>query len=153
MNVSGFPRLWLCSPDTQLLEKSVLSIHETDKLSFLWIMCQITCHGYGCLSGWVLRHGPSPLASQLQVTEPQRYAYAPSPPPALLQGRLIYLTEFRRDQHQLVQKDFASMGFPTQLQSRSGFYMGRSVELRAPVSFYMIYPVARPKSSQIGKMP
>jgi 4-amino-4-deoxy-L-arabinose transferase-like glycosyltransferase len=89
----------------------------------------------------------------IQVTETERFPDAPSPPPALLQGRLIYVTEFRRDQHQLVQRDFASMGFPTQLESRSGFYMGHTVALQAPASLYMIYPVARPKSSQIGKMP
>jgi 4-amino-4-deoxy-L-arabinose transferase-like glycosyltransferase len=89
----------------------------------------------------------------IQVTEPERFSDVPSPPPALLQGRLVYLAEFRRDQHQLVQRDFASMGFPTQLESRSGFYMGHAVALQAPASLYMIYPVARPKSSQIGKMP
>ena len=89
----------------------------------------------------------------IQLTETERYPDAPSPPPALLRGRLIYLTEFRRDQHHLVQQYFAYTGFPTQLQSRQGFYMGHSVELQAPVSLYMIYPVARPKSSQIGKMP
>ncbi len=94
-----------------------------------------------------------PGVKVIQITEPQRFADTPSPPPALLQGRLIYLTEFRRDQHQLVQADFAYTGFPTQLQSRFGYYMGHTVELGAPVSLYMIYPVARPKSAQIGKMP
>jgi 4-amino-4-deoxy-L-arabinose transferase-like glycosyltransferase len=89
----------------------------------------------------------------IQITEPQRFADAASPPPALLRGRLVYLTELRRDQHHLVQRDFAYMGFPTQLQSRFGYYMGHTVELQAPVSLYMIYPVARPKSAQIGKMP
>ena len=89
----------------------------------------------------------------IQVTEPQRYPDAPSPPPALLRGRLIYLTELRRDRHQLVQRYFGYTGFPTQLQSRQGFSMGHTVALQVPVSFYMIYPVARPKSSQIGKMP
>jgi 4-amino-4-deoxy-L-arabinose transferase-like glycosyltransferase len=94
-----------------------------------------------------------PDVKVIQVTEPERFPDAPSPPLSLLQGRLIYLTEFRRDQHHLVQQDFASMGFPTQLQSRSGFYMGHAVALQTPVSLYMIYPVARPKSSRIGKMP
>lgn len=75
----------------------------------------------------------------IQVNEPQRYPDAPAPSLALLQGRLLYLTEFRRDQHHLVQRDFAYTGFPTQLQ--------------APSSLYMLYPVGRPKSSQIGKMP
>ena len=89
----------------------------------------------------------------IQVTEPERYPDAPSPPPALLRARLVYLAELRRDQHQLVQRDFAYMGFPTQLQSSAGFYMGHAVELQAPVSLYMLYPVGRPKSSQIGKMP
>jgi hypothetical protein len=75
----------------------------------------------------------------IQVTEPERYPDAPAPSSALLQSRLIYLTEFRRDQHQLVQRDFTYTGFPTQLQ--------------APSSLYMLYPVGRPRSSQIGKMP
>lgn len=99
-----------------------------------------------------LRFG-QPGVKVIQITEPQRFADAPSPPPALLQSRLIYLTEFRRDQHQLVQRDFAYIGFPTQLQSRFGYYMGHTVPLEAPVSLYMIYPVARPTSGQIGKMP
>ena len=75
----------------------------------------------------------------IQVNEPERYPDAPPPPPALLQGRLVYLAEFRRDQHQLVQQVFAYTGFPTQMQT--------------PSSLYMLYPVERPKSSQIGKMP
>jgi 4-amino-4-deoxy-L-arabinose transferase-like glycosyltransferase len=75
----------------------------------------------------------------IQINEPERYPDAPPPPPALLQGRLVYLAEFRRDQHHLVQQVFAYAGFPTQLQT--------------PSSLYMLYPVARPKSSQIGKMP
>ncbi len=94
-----------------------------------------------------------PGVKVIQVTEPERYPDAPPPAPSLLQSRLIYLAEFRRDRHQLVQGYFAYTGFPTQLQSRRGYYMGHEVELQAPVSFYMIYPVARPKSSQIGKMP
>ncbi len=75
----------------------------------------------------------------IQVNEPERYPEAPAPPPALLQGRLVYLAEFRRDQHHLVQQFFAYTGFPTQMQT--------------PSSLYMLYPVERPKSSQIGKMP
>ncbi|HVW72815.1 MAG TPA: glycosyltransferase family 39 protein [Rhizomicrobium sp.] len=75
----------------------------------------------------------------IQVTEAERYPDAPAPSSALLQSRLIYLTEFRRDQHHLVQRDFAYTGFPTQLQ--------------APSSLYMLYPVGRPRGSRIGKMP
>jgi len=75
----------------------------------------------------------------VQVNEPQRYESAPAAPLTLLKGRLIYLTELRRDQHQLVQHSFAYTGFPTQLQT--------------PSSLYMLYPVSQPKSSQIGRMP
>lgn len=75
----------------------------------------------------------------VQVNEPQRYPHAPPADAQLLQRPLIYLTELRRDQHLLVQKSFAYTGFPTQLQT--------------PSSLYMVYPVGRPKSSQIGKMP
>jgi hypothetical protein len=75
----------------------------------------------------------------IQVNEPQRYGDAPAPSPRLLEGQLVYLTEFRRDQHQLVQQMFAYTGFPTQMQT--------------PSSLYMLYPVGRPKSSQIGRMP
>jgi len=75
----------------------------------------------------------------IQVNELERYPDAPAAPPALLQGPLVYLAEFRRDQHQLVQQLFAYTGFPTQMQT--------------PSSLYMLYPVGRPKSSQIGKMP
>jgi hypothetical protein len=75
----------------------------------------------------------------IQVNEPQRYPHAPPADAQLLQRPLIYLTELRRDQHLLVQKSFAYTGFPTQLQT--------------PSSLYMVYPVGRPKSSQIGKMP
>ena len=53
----------------------------------------------------------------VQINEPQRYPDAPSAPAALLKGRLIYLAELRRDQHRLVQQDFAYTGFPTQLQT------------------------------------
>ena len=94
-----------------------------------------------------------PGTKVIQVTEAERYPDAPQPPATLLRGRLVYLTELRRDQHQLVQRDFAYTGFPTQLQSRSGFYMGRVVQLQAPSSLYMLYPVGRPKGSAIGKMP
>jgi 4-amino-4-deoxy-L-arabinose transferase-like glycosyltransferase len=80
-----------------------------------------------------------PDVKVVQLNEPQRYAWAPPPSPALLTGRLLYLAEFRRDQHQLLQQFFAYTGFPTQLQT--------------PSSLYMIYPVGRPKSSQIGRMP
>jgi 4-amino-4-deoxy-L-arabinose transferase-like glycosyltransferase len=80
-----------------------------------------------------------PGVKVVQLNEPQRYEEAPAASPALLKGRLLYLTEFRRDQHQLVQQSFAYTGFPTQLQT--------------PSSLYMIYPVGRPKSSQIGRMP
>ena len=75
----------------------------------------------------------------VQVNEPQRYPDAPTAPAALLKGRLLYIAELRRDQHQLVQQDFAYTGFPTQLQTRTGLYM--------------LYPVGRPKMSRIGKMP
>ena len=76
----------------------------------------------------------------VQVNETQRYADAPAAPPALLSGRLIYLAELRRDQHPLVQKDFAYLGFPTQLQT--------------PTSRYMLYPVGRPKTAApLGRMP
>ncbi|HWA69853.1 MAG TPA: glycosyltransferase family 39 protein [Rhizomicrobium sp.] len=75
----------------------------------------------------------------VQVNETRRYPEAPAAPAALLKGRLIYLAEFRRDQHQLVQKSFGYMGFPTQLQT--------------PASLYMLYPVGQPRTSLIGKMP
>ena len=75
----------------------------------------------------------------IQVNEAERYGDAPAPPASLLRGRLVYLAEFRRDQHQLVQRYFAYTGFPTQMQT--------------PSSLYMLYPVARPKSAQIGRMP
>jgi len=80
-----------------------------------------------------------PGIAVIQVNEPERYPDAPAPPPALLQGQLVYLAEFRRDQHHLVQQLFAYTGFPTQMQT--------------PSSLYMLYPVGRPKSSQIGRMP
>jgi 4-amino-4-deoxy-L-arabinose transferase-like glycosyltransferase len=80
-----------------------------------------------------------PQLKVIQINEPQRYPDAPAAPSSLLKGRLIYLTELRRDQHHLVQRDFIYTGFPTQMQTSS--------------SLYMLYPVARPKSSQLGKMP
>jgi len=75
----------------------------------------------------------------VQLNEPQRYPQAPPADAGLLKRPLIYLAEFRRDQHQRVQQLFAYTGFPTQLQT--------------PSSLYMVYPVGRPKSSPIGKMP
>ena len=75
----------------------------------------------------------------VQLNEPQRYPDAPAAPAALLKGQLLYIAELRRDQHQLVQQNFAYTGFPTQLQT--------------PTGLYMLYPVGRPKASQIGKMP
>jgi 4-amino-4-deoxy-L-arabinose transferase-like glycosyltransferase len=75
----------------------------------------------------------------VQINEPQRYPDAPMAPAALLKGRLLYIAELRRDQHQLVQQDFAYTGFPTQLQTGAGLYM--------------LYPVGSPKTSRIGKMP
>jgi len=75
----------------------------------------------------------------VQINEPQRYPDAPVPPAALLKGQLLYIAELRRDQHQLVQKNFAYTGFPTQLQTGAGLYM--------------LYPIGRPRTSRIGKMP
>jgi 4-amino-4-deoxy-L-arabinose transferase-like glycosyltransferase len=80
-----------------------------------------------------------PGVKVIQVNEPQRYPDASVPPPALLKRRLLYLAELRRDQHPLVQRSFGYLGFPTQAQTPSGLYM--------------LYPVGRPKSSLIGKMP
>jgi 4-amino-4-deoxy-L-arabinose transferase-like glycosyltransferase len=85
-----------------------------------------------------LRWG-QPGLKVVQVGEAQRYPDAPSAPAALLSGRLLYLAELRRDQHRLVQKEFAYLGFPTQLQTSS--------------SLYMLYPVGRPKTVPVGKMP
>ena len=75
----------------------------------------------------------------VQINEPQRYPAAPVAPAALRKGQLLYIAELHRDQHQLVQQHFAYTGFPTQLQTGAGLYM--------------LYPVGRPKTSQIGKMP
>jgi hypothetical protein len=80
-----------------------------------------------------------PEIKVVQINEVQRYPDAPPADAQLLKRPLIYLTEFRRDQHPLVQKLFAYTGFPTQLQT--------------PSSLYMVYPVGRPKTAPIGKMP
>src|SRR5471030_1606633 len=40
-----------------------------------------------------------PGVKVIQINETQRYDGAPVPAPALLNGRLMYLAEFRRDQH------------------------------------------------------
>ena len=80
-----------------------------------------------------------PGVKVIQVNEPHRYPAAPAANARLLQGKLWYLAELRRDQHRLVQQSFGYVGYPTQLQ-------GRGV-------LYMLYPMARPKSSQIGRMP
>jgi 4-amino-4-deoxy-L-arabinose transferase-like glycosyltransferase len=76
----------------------------------------------------------------IQVNEPERYPDAPAAQASDLKGTLLYLAEFRRDQHQLVQQQFAYTGFPTQLQTKGG-------------GLYMLYPVSRPRMAQIGKMP
>jgi hypothetical protein len=80
-----------------------------------------------------------PEVKVVQLNEPQRYPDASAANAALLARPLIYLTEMRRDQHPLVQASFAYTGFPTQLQT--------------PSSLYMVYPVGRPKSSPLGRMP
>ncbi|HSS14173.1 MAG TPA: glycosyltransferase family 39 protein [Rhizomicrobium sp.] len=80
-----------------------------------------------------------PEVKVVQLNEPQRYPDAPVADARLLARPLIYLTEMRRDQHPLVQASFAYTGFPTQLQT--------------PSSLYMVYPVGRPKSSPLGRMP
>jgi 4-amino-4-deoxy-L-arabinose transferase-like glycosyltransferase len=80
-----------------------------------------------------------PEIKVVQINEVQRYPDAPAADAQLLKRPLIYLAEFRRDQHPLVQKFFAYTGFPTQLQT--------------PSSLYMVYPVGRPKTAPIGKMP
>ena len=75
----------------------------------------------------------------VQLNEPQRFSDAPAADASLLSRPLIYLAELRRDQHLLVQKSFGYTGFPTQLQT--------------PSSLYMVYPIGRPKASQLGRMP
>ena len=78
-----------------------------------------------------------PGLTVVQINEPQRY---PDAPPAKNLKRPIYLAEFRRDQHPLVQQQFRFLGFPTQMRSPSG-------------GLYMLYPAGGPKSVLIGKMP
>jgi 4-amino-4-deoxy-L-arabinose transferase-like glycosyltransferase len=73
----------------------------------------------------------------VQINETRRYSDAPV---ATNLRRPVYLVEFRRDHHALVQLQFGHVGFPTQLQSPSG-------------GLYMLYPAAKPKFAQIGKMP
>lgn len=80
-----------------------------------------------------------PHVKVIQVTETQRYPNAPAADAKLLSGRLFYLAEFRRDRQRALRKDFGYSGFPTQLQG--------------PGALYVLYPVAKPKSSTIGKMP
>ncbi len=76
----------------------------------------------------------------IQVNEPERYPDAPAAQAADLKGTLLYLAEFRRDQHPLVQQAFGYTGFPTQLQTRSG-------------GLYMLYPIKNSRTVQLGKMP
>ena len=73
----------------------------------------------------------------VQINEPQRY---PDAPPAKNLKRPIYLAEFRRDQHQIVQQQFRYLGFPTQMRAPSG-------------GLYMLYPAGGPKTALIGKRP
>ena len=80
-----------------------------------------------------------PQVKVIQVTEPQRYPQAPAADAKLLQGRLFYLAELRRDRHREVRSSFGYTGFPTQLQG--------------PGTLYVLYPVGKPRSSKIGKMP
>ena len=80
-----------------------------------------------------------PDVKVIQVTETQRYPDAPAADAKLLGGRLFYLAELRRDRHRELRKDFGYSGFPTQLQG--------------PGTLYVLYPVAKPRSSQIGRMP
>jgi hypothetical protein len=71
--VSGSVLLTRCSREERA-QYTRISIHETDTLSSLGIKCQIPCHSSICLSDSAVRHGPYPLASQLQMTKPQRVA-------------------------------------------------------------------------------
>ncbi len=80
-----------------------------------------------------------PDVKVIQVTEPQRYPDAPAADAKLLQGRLFYLVELRRDRMRELRASFAYSGFPTQLQG--------------PGAVYLLYPVGKPRSSRIGKMP
>ena len=76
----------------------------------------------------------------VQVNEPYRYPDAPEAAAGDLKGTLLYLAEFRRDQHPLVQQLFGYTGFPTQLQTKGG-------------GLYMLYPVKTPRAVPVGKMP
>jgi 4-amino-4-deoxy-L-arabinose transferase-like glycosyltransferase len=80
-----------------------------------------------------------PQLKVVQINEPWRYPDAPQAGAALLGRRLVYLTELRRDQHHLLQREFGFTGFPTQMQT--------------PGSLYMLYPVAHPKTAPFGRMP
>lgn len=80
-----------------------------------------------------------PQVKVIQVTETQRYPQAPAADAKLLQGRLFYLVELPRDRHREVRSSFGYTGFPTQLQG--------------PGTLYVLYPVGKPRSSKIGKMP
>jgi hypothetical protein len=53
-----------------------------------------------------------PSVKVVQANEPQRCEGAATAPAALLNGRLIYLAEFRREQHHLVAQSFVYTGFP-----------------------------------------
>ena len=81
-----------------------------------------------------------PGITVIQVNEPWRYPDAPPAQASDLKATLLYLAEFRRDQHPLVQQAFGYTGFPTQLQTRGG---GR----------YMLYPVKNPRAVPLGKIP
>ena len=74
----------------------------------------------------------------VQVNESWRYPDAQAA--SGLTGTLLYLAEFRRDQHPLVQQQFAYTGFPTQLQTKGG-------------GLYMLYPVKNPKVAAVGRVP
>ncbi len=76
----------------------------------------------------------------IQVNEPERYGDAPAATADDLKGTLLYLAEFHRDQHPLVQQAFGYVGFPTQLQTNGG-------------GLYMLYPVKAPRAVPLGKMP
>ncbi len=80
-----------------------------------------------------------PQVKVIQVTEPQRYPNAPMADAKLLQGRLFYLAELRRDRHRELRSSFGYTGFPTQLQG--------------PGTLFVLYPVGKPRSSEIGRMP
>jgi 4-amino-4-deoxy-L-arabinose transferase-like glycosyltransferase len=88
-------------------------------------------------TAWLRFYEPS--VKVIQLNEPQRYPDAPAPSAALLKGRLIYLAALKRDRHELVVRDFAYTGFPTQIQGNG-----------AP---YMLYPIGKPRRLDVGKMP